>query len=108
MLTDKHCKNAVCPPEKTSPLHRPLGAVSGGEPGRVKALVLENLRRLQKGAHETGQLSGHGARRCTQGRDAAKLQKSGGVNPVQARTVEKLKVTNHAGHTFKVVALEWL
>lgn len=40
-------------------------------------------------------------------RDLAKLQKSTGVDPVQARKVEKLKASNPAGDTFKAVALEW-
>jgi integrase len=40
-------------------------------------------------------------------RDAAKLQKADGVDPVQARKLKKLKATNPAGETFKVVALEW-
>lgn len=40
-------------------------------------------------------------------RDAAKLQKAEGVDPVKARKVERLKASNPAGDTFKVVALEW-
>ncbi|MFZ3142127.1 hypothetical protein [Polaromonas sp.] len=38
-------------------------------------------------------------------RDAAKLQKSDGSNPVQARKVEKLKAMTPGGDTFKDVAL---
>jgi len=40
-------------------------------------------------------------------RDAAKLQKSDGRDPVQARKVEKLKASNPSGDTFRTVALEW-
>ena len=40
-------------------------------------------------------------------RDAAKLQKSEGLDPVQARKVEKLKASRTDGDTFKTVALEW-
>jgi integrase len=40
-------------------------------------------------------------------RDKAKLQKSDGIDPVQARKVEKLKATRPGGDTFKAVALEW-
>ena len=40
-------------------------------------------------------------------RDAAKLQKSDGGDPVQQRKIEKLKAARTDGHTFKVVALEW-
>lgn len=40
-------------------------------------------------------------------RDAAKLLKGEGVNPIQARKVEKLKALNPAGDSFQVVAQEW-
>jgi len=40
-------------------------------------------------------------------RDAAKLVKSEGRDPVQARKIAKLKAMNPAGDTFKVVSLEW-
>jgi len=40
-------------------------------------------------------------------RDAAKLQKSEGLDPVQARKIEKLKALTPAGDTFKATALEW-
>jgi integrase len=40
-------------------------------------------------------------------RDAAKLEKSKGRDPVQVRKVEKLKALSPAGNTFKATALEW-
>jgi integrase len=40
-------------------------------------------------------------------RDAAKLQKSEGTDPVQARKLEKVKNTRNVGDTFKAIALEW-
>jgi integrase len=40
-------------------------------------------------------------------RDAAKLQKSKGTDPVQARKLDKLKATRNTGDTFKAIALEW-
>lgn len=40
-------------------------------------------------------------------RDGARLQKSSGVNPVQARKLERLKASNPGGDTFRAVALEW-
>ena len=48
-----------------------------------------------------------GAKDARKARDAAKLQKSGGHDPVQARKVEKLKAKTPAGNTFKATALEW-
>ena len=40
-------------------------------------------------------------------REAAKLQKAAGTDPVFARKVEKLKATRINGDIFKAVALEW-
>ena len=40
-------------------------------------------------------------------RDAAKLKKADGIDPVQARKIDKLKSINPAGESFKIVALEW-
>ena len=40
-------------------------------------------------------------------RDAAKLQKSEGADPVLIRKVEKLKTSRTDGDTFKAVALDW-
>jgi integrase len=40
-------------------------------------------------------------------RDAAKLQKSEGTDPVQVRKLEKLKATRNTEDTFKAIALEW-
>jgi integrase len=40
-------------------------------------------------------------------RDAAKLQKSEGTDPVQARKLGKLKATRNTGDTFKAIAMEW-
>nr|WP_228768081.1 integrase arm-type DNA-binding domain-containing protein [Limnohabitans sp. DM1] len=40
-------------------------------------------------------------------RDAAKALKGEGVDPVQARKLEKLKASNPDGDTFKSVALGW-
>jgi hypothetical protein len=41
-------------------------------------------------------------------RDAAKLQKSSGTDPVLARKLEKIKATVESGNTFKDIALDWL
>lgn len=40
-------------------------------------------------------------------RDVAKQTKAAGVDPVQARKVDRLKASNPAGDTFRVVAWEW-
>ena len=48
-----------------------------------------------------------GPKDARKARDAAKLQKSDGRDPVQARKVEKLKATRTGDDTFKAIALEW-
>jgi hypothetical protein len=40
-------------------------------------------------------------------RDAAKLDKSEGRDPVQVRKLEKLQAARPDGDTFKAVALDW-
>ena len=48
-----------------------------------------------------------GAKDARKARDAAKLMKSDGRDPVMVRKVEKLKALTPAGDTFKATALEW-
>jgi integrase len=48
-----------------------------------------------------------GPKQARAARDAAKLQKTDGRDPVQSRKVEKLKATRTTGDTFKALALEW-
>ena len=108
MLTDAQCRNATCPPEKK----RERLTDSGGlylevSPAGSKRWFQKIYRdgketRLALGSYPKVSLTL--ARRA---RDAAKLQKSEGTDPIQARKVEKLKAVNPAGDTFKVVALEW-
>jgi integrase len=108
MLTDAQCRNATCPPEKK----RERLTDSGGlylevSPAGSKRWFQKIYRdgketRLALGSYPKVTLTV--ARRA---RDAAKLQKSEGTDPIQARKVQKLKAVNPAGNTFKVVALEW-
>jgi integrase len=108
MLTDAQCKNAVCSPGKP----RARLADSGGlylevSPAGSKRWFFKYRNagkeyRLALGSYPTVGLTA--ARRA---RDAAKLQKAQGTDPIQAKKVEKLKAVNPAGDTFKVVALEW-
>lgn len=108
MLTDAQCKNAVCTPGKP----RTRLADSGGlylevSPAGSKRWFLKYRNagkeyRLALGSYPTVGLTA--ARRA---RDAAKLQKAEGTDPIQAKKVEKLKAVNPAGDTFRVVAWEW-
>lgn len=108
MLTDAQCKNAVCPPEKP----RARLADSGGlylevSPAGSKRWFWKYRKDGKEGRLALGSYPAVGLTAARRARDAAKLQKADGTDPVQVRKVEKLKAVNPAGDTFKVVALEW-
>lgn len=108
MLTDKQCKNAVCPPEKKrARFTDALGVYLEVSPAGSKRWFWKTYADGKEGRMALGSYPAMGLADARKARDAAKLQKAGGVDPVQARKVEKLKATNPAGNTFKVVALEW-
>ncbi len=108
MLTDAKCKTAVCPPDRRQARFADSGGMylqvspNGSKRWFLKYRVGGKEKQLALGSYPDVSLAE--ARRA---RDAAKLQKASGVDPVQARKVEKLKAINPAGDTFKVVALEW-
>jgi len=108
MLTDAECKNATCPPEKT----RARLACSGGlylevSPAGSKRWFWKYRKDGKEGRMALGSYPDVGAKEARKARDAAKLQKSDGRDPVQVRKVEKLKATIPDGDTFKATALEW-
>ena len=108
MLTDAHCRNATCPPERKQARFPDSGGLylqvspAGSKRWFLKYRSVGKEKQLALGSYPEVSLTA--ARKA---RDAAKLQKAQGVDPVQARKVEKLKATNPAGDTFKAVALEW-
>ncbi|MBH1957686.1 MAG: integrase arm-type DNA-binding domain-containing protein [Burkholderiales bacterium] len=108
MLTDKHCKNAACPPDKK----RARFTDSGGlylevSPAGSKRWFCKLYANGKEGRIALGGYPAVGLADARKARDAVKLQKSDGINPVQARKVEKLKASRTDGDTFKTVALEW-
>jgi integrase len=108
MLTDAECKNATCPPGKP----RARLACSGGlylevSPAGSKRWFYKYRKEGKEGRMALGSYPDVGAKDARKARDAAKLQKSTGVDPVQVRKVEKLKSTTPAANTFKATALEW-
>jgi integrase len=108
MLTDAECKNAVCPPEKV----RIRKACSGG-------LYLEISNsgskrwfwKFRKDSKEyrlaLGSYPAVSAANARKARDAAKVQKAEGLDPVQARKLDKLKEKISLSDTLKETALEW-
>jgi integrase len=108
MLTDAECKNATCPPEKK----RVRLACSGGlyleiSPAGSKRWFYKYRKDGKEGRIALGSYPAVGAKDARKARDAAKLQKHNGVDPVQVRKVERLKSTIPDADTFKVTALEW-
>ena len=108
MLTDAQCRNATCPPNKKRARLTDSGGLylevstAGSKRWFQKIYRDGKETRLALGSYPTVGLTA--ARRA---RDAAKLQKAEGTDPIQARKIKKLKGVNPAGDTFKVVALEW-
>ena len=107
MLTDAECKNAICPPGKT----RARLACSGGlylevSPAGSKRWFYKYRKDGKEGRMALGSYPDVSAKDARKARDAAKLKKSTGVDPVQVRKVEKLKATTPDADTFKVTALE--
>lgn len=108
MLTDAQCKNAVCPADKP----RTRLADSGGlylevSPNGSKRWFWKYRKDGKEGRLALGGYPAVGVMAARRARDAARLKKADGIDPVEARKVEKLKAVNPTGDTFKVVALEW-
>ena len=108
MLTDAQCRNAVCPPDKKQARFSDSGGMylqvspAGSKRWFLKYRIAGAEKQLALGSYPAVTLTA--ARKA---RDAAKLQKSQGADPVMVRKVEKLKSSRTDGDTFKTVALEW-
>jgi hypothetical protein len=108
MLTDAQCRNAICPPDKKQARLSDAGGMylqvspAGSKRWFLKCRTAGVEKQLALGSYPDVSLTA--ARKA---RDAAKLQKSEGRDPVQARKIEKLKASTPAGDTFEATALEW-
>ena len=108
MLTDAQCRNATCPPDRKQARFADAGGLdlqvspAGSKRWFLKYRTEGKEKQLALGSYPDVSLTA--ARKA---RDAAKLQKAAGVDPVQARKLDKLKGTREGGDTFKAVALEW-
>jgi integrase len=107
-LTDAHCRNAICSPDKKRARFTDAGGLylevspAGSKRWFWKTYFDGKEGRMALGSYPSVSLTG--ARKA---RDAAKLQKSEGKDPVQARKLAKLKANRNTGETFKAIALEW-
>lgn len=108
MLTDAHCRNATCPPEKKRERLSDSGGLyleaspSGSKRWFWKYRTDGKEKRLALGSYPAVGLTA--ARKA---RDLAKKGKAEGSDPAQVRKVEKIKAATPAGDTFKATALEW-
>ena len=108
MLTDAQCRNAICPPDKKQARLSDAGgmylqiSLAGSKRWFLKYRTAGVEKQLALGSYPDVSLTA--ARKA---REAAKLQKSEGRDPVQVRKIEKLKALIPEGDTFKATALEW-
>lgn len=108
MLTNVQCRNAICPPGKKRARFTDSGGlyleVSPGGSRRWFWKTYKNGKetRMALGSYPSVSLSA-----ARSARDAAKLQKAQGIDPIQARKLERLKGAMNVRATFKEVALEW-
>jgi integrase len=108
MLTDIQCRNATCPLEKKQARFYDSGGLylqvspTGTKRWFLKYRIEKAEKQMALGSYPAVTLIA-----VRKARDSAKELKSEGRDPVQVRKIEKLKASNPAGDTFKVVALEW-
>lgn len=108
MLTDAECRNAVCPVGKKRNRMNCSGglyleiAPNGSKRWFWKFRSGGKESRLALGSFPT--VSCKAARLA---RDAAKLQKAEGHNPVQLRKLDKLRNSSGGKTTFEEIALDW-
>ena len=109
MPTHLQCKRAVCPSDEKHVRYYDSGGLylQVSPWGSKRWLLKYRIDQKQK-QFALGSYPAVGGDRLRAGlRDSAKLQKAGGVDPVQARKLARLKGTREGGETFKAVALEW-
>lgn len=108
MLTDRHCKNAQCPADKKRARFTDTGGLYlEVSPAGSKRWFWKTYTNGKEGRMALGAYPSMGLSEARKARDAAKLQKSEGQDPVQMRRLEKIRSARPEGDTFKAIALEW-
>ena len=108
MLTEAECKNASCPADRKQARFADSGGMylqvspTGSKRWFLKYRVGGKEKQLALGIYPKVTLKG-----ARLARDAAKIQKSQGIDPVQARKLSKLSAARDTGDTFRAIALEW-
>lgn len=109
MLTDAQCRNATCSPDKKrARFFDAAGLYLEVSPAGSKRSFWKIYANGKKGRLSLGSYPAVSLTAARKARDAAKLQKSDGIDPVQARKIERLKATVGADDTFAATAHAWL
>lgn len=109
MLTDAQCKNATCPPDrKQARLYDAGGLFLQVSPAGSKRWFWRYSVPGGKKDLALGSYPDVGLKDARAARDAARLKKKDGTDPIQARQVEKLKASVGSGDTLEAVARDWL
>ena len=110
MLTDLQCKNSICPPERKLARF----ADSGGlylqvSPAGSKRWFWKYRFDGKEKQFALGSYPAIGLQAARKARDAARLLKDAGKDPVAARQAERnpAPVVPEGGDAFRLVALEW-
>ena len=107
-MTDAQCRSAICPPDRKQARFADSGGMylqvspAGSKRWFLKYRADGKENQLAQGGYPDMSLTA--ARKA---REAAKLNKLEGRDPIQLRKVEKLRATTLDADTFKVTALEW-
>ena len=108
MLTDAQCRNASCPPDKARARFTDAsGLYLEVSPAGSKRWFWKTYANGKEGRLALGSYPAVTLMAARKARDAAKGQKSDGIDPVQHRKIAKLRAARTDVDTFKVVALEW-
>lgn len=108
-LTDAQCRNAKCPPDKK----RARFTDSGGlylevSPNGSKRWFWKYSKNGKEGRIALGSYPAVNLTAARKARDAAKAQKSEGIDPVHAKQAAKLASSVSVGDNFGAIAAEWL
>ena len=109
MLTDAHCRNATCPPNKKRARFTDSAGLylevspTGSKRWFWKIYTDGKESRIALGSYPAVSLSA-----ARMARDTVKKKKTEGIDPVLARKIEKLKAIIPGADTFEATANEWI
>jgi hypothetical protein len=109
VLTDAKCRNATCPKGKArARFTDSAGLYLEVSPAGSKRWFWKTYADGKEGRLALGSYPAVTLTAARKARDAAKLQRAEGVDPVQTRQVNKLKASVGSGDTLAATANDWL